>query len=246
MRKSTTLALASLLIFSCSTAVYATSNIQEVSVYVNKGIKFMLKGEAWTPFDADGIKQDALTYEGSTYLPLRSVAEATGLKVDWNESAKTIVLSKKETTGEFELLSNRKIIPYIDSDLSTAMKIVQTPVTMFSKTYSSGLQLSLSPFTTYAPDRENWLKNMEIDLGGQFRKLEAIVGIDDSSVADSNYSTVGISSMWGTQNQYRIKPGDKPRTVFIDVTNVDKLFVSFSNGAHSPQTINLLDAKLYR
>ncbi|MFD0698465.1 stalk domain-containing protein [Paenibacillus sp. GCM10027628] len=54
----------------------------------------MLKGGAWTPYDADGIKQDAITYDGSTYLPLRSVAVATGLKVDWNDSTKTIVQNK--------------------------------------------------------------------------------------------------------------------------------------------------------
>ncbi|NOV01184.1 stalk domain-containing protein [Paenibacillus planticolens] len=246
MRKPSTLVLSGLFIFSFSTAVYASTNSKEVTAYVNKGIKFMLKGEAWAPYDANGIKQDAITYEGSTYLPLRSVAEVTGLKVDWDDATKTIVMLKKETIREFELLSSRKISPFRDSDLSTAMKIVQSPFMMFNKTYSSGLQFSLSPYTTYAPDRENWLKNTEIDLGGQFRKLEAIVGVDDSSATDSSYSTVVISSMWGTLNQYRIKPGDKPRTVFIDVTNVDKLFVSFSNGANSPQKINLLDAKLYR
>ncbi|MCU6792699.1 copper amine oxidase N-terminal domain-containing protein [Paenibacillus sp. WQ 127069] len=246
MRKSTTLALSGLLVFSFSTVVYASANIKEVSAYLNNGVKFMLKREAWTPYDADGIKQVAITYEGSTYLPLRSVAEATGLKVDWNDATNTIVMSKKETIREFELLSNRKISPFRDSDLSTAMKIVQSPITMFNKTYSSGLQFTLSPYTTYAPDRQNWLKNTEIDLGGQYRKLEAIVGVDDSSAADSSHSTVVISSVRGTLNQYRIKPGDKPRTVFIDVTNVEKLYVSFSNGAHSPQKINLLDAKLYR
>lgn len=43
MRKSTTLALSGLLVFSFSTVVYASANIKEVSAYLNNGVKCKMR-----------------------------------------------------------------------------------------------------------------------------------------------------------------------------------------------------------
>ncbi|NOU68367.1 hypothetical protein GC096_30535 [Paenibacillus sp. LMG 31461] len=77
-----------------SIGVKADSVLESISAYLDHSIKIKLYGTDFAMKDSEGNKLEAINYNGSTYLPLRSVAEATGMKVKWEEESRTATLEK--------------------------------------------------------------------------------------------------------------------------------------------------------
>lgn len=79
-----------------TTTVFAmTGAVQKLIEYSN--MKIMINGEEITPTDANGEYVEPFAIEGTTYLPVRAVANALGLDVGWDMKTKTVQLSKKKT-----------------------------------------------------------------------------------------------------------------------------------------------------
>lgn len=65
-------------------------------VYLNTSITVLLNGTLFNAKDPqDGSVYVPLTYKGRTYLPLRAVAEAAGIPVDYDDNTKTVYLGTK-------------------------------------------------------------------------------------------------------------------------------------------------------
>ena len=58
-----------------------------------RDIKIILNGNLITPKDANGKVVEPFIIDGTTYLPLRAVAEALGLNVQWDGNTSTVTLS---------------------------------------------------------------------------------------------------------------------------------------------------------
>ncbi|KRE92718.1 hypothetical protein ASG89_32890 [Paenibacillus sp. Soil766] len=89
---------------------YAAANIEQIQAFLNHEIKFTLNGKSWSPTDPDGKALSPIIYDGSSYVPLRAVGEASGLMVDWDQTSKTIVLQSKTTE-----VSTPDGVPYKDA-----------------------------------------------------------------------------------------------------------------------------------
>ncbi len=61
-------------------------------------IKITLNGQVITPMDASGNVVEPFIIDGTTYLPVRAVADALGLDVQWDSSSKTVILSSSSTS----------------------------------------------------------------------------------------------------------------------------------------------------
>jgi len=110
--KIVSIILAVCLLFSFSANVFGASNLIEISAYLNNGIKITLNGEKFEPTDpADGSKIVPITYKGSTYLPLRAVAEAVGMEVIWDAPNNTAHLGSVAGTIEKDELSWTRVSP---------------------------------------------------------------------------------------------------------------------------------------
>ena len=57
------------------------------------GIKITLDGQSITPTDANGNAVEPFAINGTTYLPVRAVANAMGLNVNWDQSTQTVKLT---------------------------------------------------------------------------------------------------------------------------------------------------------
>lgn len=71
------------------TGAQASSVLEEVKAFVNKEIKFELNGQPWYP------KDEIITYDDSTYLPVRAVAEALNIAVDYEHDTRIVYLGEK-------------------------------------------------------------------------------------------------------------------------------------------------------
>ena len=78
----------------------ATKGGRTIEVSYNN-IKITLDGKQITPRDGRGDIVEPFIYNGSTYLPLRAVATALGLSVDWDGSTQTVILGTGVVSGDW-------------------------------------------------------------------------------------------------------------------------------------------------
>lgn len=88
-------------VLSASVGAYASANLVNITAALNKGIKINLQGAAWTPKDAKGTVLSPITYNSTTYLPLRAVGEALQQEVRYDAKTQTIFLGK-EPDGSYK------------------------------------------------------------------------------------------------------------------------------------------------
>lgn len=91
--------LALLLTFALAGVAYATVG-QQTATLDYTDIKISLNGTEIVPQDANGNAVEPFAIEGTTYLPVRAVADALGLEVGWDQDTKTVVLSTKSNNQD--------------------------------------------------------------------------------------------------------------------------------------------------
>lgn len=90
-----------------ATMAYAsTGTVNKMLSYNN--IKITLDGKEIRPTDAGGNYVEPFIIEGTTYLPVRGVASALGLDVDWDANTKTVKLSTNGSATANNLYSDLK------------------------------------------------------------------------------------------------------------------------------------------
>ena len=77
---------------SMTTGAYAASNSSQIKALLNGEIKFVKNGSNWEPKSDEGIPILPITYNGTTYLPLRVIANAFDIKVNFDPKAQVIKL----------------------------------------------------------------------------------------------------------------------------------------------------------
>ncbi|MEN2773878.1 stalk domain-containing protein [Acetivibrio clariflavus] len=73
--------------------------IKDVTVQINSAVKYKLNGNEFIPKNVDGSKMDTLIYNGRSYVPLRAIADAFKVAVDWDGATSTIILGEREGKG---------------------------------------------------------------------------------------------------------------------------------------------------
>jgi hypothetical protein len=87
------------------TAVFAST--QTIEAFFNN-IKISLDGKAVELTDASGNPVDPFIYNGTTYLPVRAVADALGMEVKFNETTNTVELARAKEVKEVKQLDITK------------------------------------------------------------------------------------------------------------------------------------------
>ncbi|WKL03883.1 hypothetical protein Q0F98_11275 [Paenibacillus amylolyticus] len=67
-----------------ATGVFAGTQLEKISAYLNHGISFNVDGAAYSPTDSNGNKLAPITYNNSTYLPVRALADALHVPVSYD------------------------------------------------------------------------------------------------------------------------------------------------------------------
>lgn len=94
MKKKWILILVAVMLFAFTAGVVAAPVVQQVTATLATDFKFTLDGKTWAPKDVDGSDMYPLVYEGRTYLPVRAIGEALGIKVDWDKDTRTVILGE--------------------------------------------------------------------------------------------------------------------------------------------------------
>jgi hypothetical protein len=95
--------LAAILIFNLITAVSAAPVNKTITAVYND-IKIIIDGKIIEPKDSAGKPVEPFIYDGTTYLPVKAVAQAVGYDVSWDSKTYTVNLTKNfgELTAELD------------------------------------------------------------------------------------------------------------------------------------------------
>ena len=128
-------ATTTLLIGTLSVSALAASG--SITLKVNP-IRVLVNGEEFHPKDAKGNDALVFTYNGTTYAPLRALAEAYGLTVGYDSTAKAATVSTPGTT-------TINVSASADGSFASQWKVEEKPVTdygnekIYTVTYSGSL-----------------------------------------------------------------------------------------------------------
>lgn len=92
---------AAILAFGASAAIAKDST--EVITAVYRNIQLIVDGNNITPKDADGNVVEPFIYDGTTYLPVRAVANAFNKQVDWDGDNAYVFLGGKVSKPKKQL-----------------------------------------------------------------------------------------------------------------------------------------------
>ena len=127
--------LTAAIIMAGSVTAFAAGNGWNITVYP---IKVLVNGEVLQPTDASGNPMEVFTYNGTTYAPLRALAEAYGLEVGY-DSQRNIAMVNSPNKDNAS--------PTTDS-FAAAWTVKEKPVTnygsekIFTATYNGGLDMA--------------------------------------------------------------------------------------------------------
>jgi hypothetical protein len=77
------------------TGVYAGANLQEIKAYLNPGIKFKVDGQPVQLKNSSGAVVAPISYNNTTYLPVRSVSDLLGVTVNFDAASNTVLLGEQ-------------------------------------------------------------------------------------------------------------------------------------------------------
>lgn len=103
--------LVTLVFFSMIGTAFATKGKRTVDIDYND-IQVTLDGQTVALVDANGNPVEPFAINGTTYLPVRAVADALGLEVGWEQETSTVILNKKDTRPQrngFDPATNQNI-----------------------------------------------------------------------------------------------------------------------------------------
>ena len=92
MKKRLVLVMAVIMVFAFAAGTIAAPAVQSITANLAGDIKFIVNGNDWQAKDADGSVMAPIVYKDRTYLPVRAIGEALGVKVDWIDASRTVVL----------------------------------------------------------------------------------------------------------------------------------------------------------
>lgn len=79
----------------------AAGNLQTLKDVAVGGIRIVIDGQELHPTDVNGNPVDPMAYNGTTYLPIRAVANALGKAVSWDGPTRTVYLGDMDGQLEY-------------------------------------------------------------------------------------------------------------------------------------------------
>ncbi len=75
----------------------ANAALKAISAYLNYSVAIKYNGEEQKMYDANAERVYPITYNGTTYLPVRALADLFGIAVDWDGENNAVLLGEGES-----------------------------------------------------------------------------------------------------------------------------------------------------
>ncbi|MDE6994595.1 MAG: copper amine oxidase N-terminal domain-containing protein [Lachnospiraceae bacterium] len=210
-----TLAIALALVCGMVIGANAVDTLKEISAYLNYGITIKYNGEVQNLTDAGGNRVYPISYNGTTYLPVRAVSNMLGIAVDWDGATQTVLLGK--SAGGTDLIENFK--PYTEYDTTGSTHVsepyfVQSSdkktTTIGGETVSHWLALRNDYISRDA-------KECSFNLGGKYNTLTF------KAYSEKDMTLIITGDNGSALGQFTLKGGQAPQTLTINLNSTTQL-----------------------
>lgn len=99
MKKTRTIAVTLALICAMALGAAAAVTVQRITADLRPDISVTVDGKKQDLLSQDGAAVSPITYNGTTYLPVRALSEALGLDVAWDQNTQSVILTTPKTAG---------------------------------------------------------------------------------------------------------------------------------------------------
>ncbi len=94
------LLITTIVTISMSVGAIAATNLQKIEAYLNNSLSVIVNGKALAVTDSLGKPTSPITYNGTTYLPVRSIGNAVGYEVGFDSEENAVLLDGSRTQRE--------------------------------------------------------------------------------------------------------------------------------------------------
>lgn len=177
--------------------VWAQTGEKEIRVSYND-IKLYINEERVTLTDPNGAIVEPFIYEGTTYLPLRSVAESLDKNVDWDGEKNLVSLTDGAEKKE---ISKKEYTPEIaEKTITVTYRNIAVSLNGETLTLKTADQKPAEPFiyegTTYLPLRAvAEATSAEVDWDGETKSIYLTAGAEEPVKEVSDYD-LSAGSDW--------------------------------------------------
>ena len=95
MKRMRTAVITAVLLGVLAVGAAAASGIQQILVELRPDITVEVDGMTRTMTDKNGKTVYPISYDGTTYLPVRALGEILGQTVEWDSATQTVILTEK-------------------------------------------------------------------------------------------------------------------------------------------------------
>lgn len=170
-------------IISMATGAVAATTSAKIQAFLDGSITFKINGSAWKPTDASGKPIQPITYNGTTYLPVRAVSDAFGTPIKYDGATKTISIGAGDTVSFNSSGVKPKYQPYNFEDI-----IDKSKLQFGGKTYLGAY--GMPAWSGTAPN-----DYMSFQFNGNYKSLHLVVaGLADLKFRVSNLDEQVLAS----------------------------------------------------
>ena len=204
------LILCAVFVFGVSLGAMGAANQEEVRAIINYELKIKLNGQDFIPTGADGQIMRPLLYNGSTYLPVRAIAEALSIAVDYDAATQTVYLGEK---GKIPLEGK-----HFDHLWSCQLSFDQSQLFVNGKQYQSGILYT-------GNDGYKEMGGFVLPKG-QFQKFGGVACLqDDDNTTDEVTIKIREKDQSGkVLKELKVKKGQSI-PFEIDIANIQELYI---------------------
>lgn len=212
------------MLFACATTAFAASNGTTVTAMLNGSVKMMLNGTEYKAKDANGNELLPITYADRTYLPVRSLAEALNVPINYDPTSNTIWIGERNQTVQVK--NTDQYQDYYGTVITTDSAILKGG----DKTYNWGITnnkpQSLATVGCY------------LSPEGKYNKFSASAYLDPDVKADLVLEIRKDTYDGPVIKSYTLSPG-KTTNMEADITGVSKICI-ITNVRMGHDTVNKL------
>ncbi len=209
-----------LVMLSCfCVGALADSNLRQIQAYINEGIAIRLDGQTQTMYDAQGKRVYPISYNGTTYVPIRAVSNMLGIDVEWDGANNTILLGDNDVVPKTKITD---LVYYnrLRNSSNHRYEKVNSAMDNLGNTYIDPLRLMTSCESNY------WETYMLTEDFSTFTGVLFIGYEDRDSRTTCNVRIYGDGEL--LYNSPTMTNGVKPVDFSVDIDGVDELKIEIN------------------
>ena len=197
---------------------------------IASGIKIIVDGQKLNPTDVNGNKVEPIIYNGTTYLPVRAVANALGKAVYWDGPNYTVYLGEMDGGLEYPTVELENMINISEYNIKKTNRLTDN----YGNRYGRAIINNNYGYTT------EYLLNMKYSrFKGTLYVPEGESGIDPA------YLTIIADGKTIYTSPEMLKTS-APVEINVDVTGCNDIKIKFNDGTVHTVNVCLGDAGFYQ